>query len=824
MIVSVNWLKKFVKINLSIEELATQIGSKLVEVEGVTDLGQKYRDVLIVKVIKCAKHADSDHLSVTYIDDGGVTGDVWRGADGLIQVVCGAPNIRAGLTVAWLPPESIVPETANDVEPFRLSVRKLRGVLSHGMIASPRELDLWDEHSGILEIDDDFSAGARFAQSCELDDYLLEIENKSLTHRPDCFGMIGFAREVAGILGQKFNSPQWFNHQLKFKPQASEIAVAIDDSKLSTKFQASLVTNVREANGLSFLQKTYLARVGVRPVEPIVDISNWVMLETGQPTHAYDYDKLLKIAEAQGLEQICLTVRAGRQGEVMTLLDGKRVELSPEDTVIAIGHHPVALAGAMGSFDTKIDKSTERLVLESASFNLYKMRSAQMRHGIFSEALTRFTKGQPSAMTDIALGRNLELLTGVDDAPKLFAVATAELKTNSRTEIALNYQLINAYLGTNFNANILKTMLENVELEVKIKGDDLVVRVPWWRTDVTRRVEVIEEIGRLNGYDNLELDLPRRAISANLINSFDQLRQDLRQILASGGLNETLTYNFVPEKLIVKVGQASDNSYRLVNSISPELECYRQAILPNLLDKVYPNIRAGFEQFGLFELGKIHWKSHGLEDDGTPFEMNSLALVLADKKSSQTGFYLAKKYAELIANKLHLNFDYRPLKSKMPTATVFEPKRSAEIWLNEQLIGFVGEFKKTVCTSFKLPKLVAGLELDLQALAEHQATAQIQFKPIKTLPSVSRDLCLEVAREVNYQTIVEILTQATTKFKAIDFALTPVDFYKKTDDLKRVTIRLTLTPTDKTLVSKQVDAIVGQLTKALAAKLKFKII
>ena len=359
---------------------------------------------------------------------------------------------------------------------------------------------------------------------------------------------------------------------------------------------------------------------------------------------------------------------------------------------------------------------------------------------------------------------------------------------------------------------------------VKIKGDDLVVQVPWWRTDVTRRVEVIEEIGRLNGYDNLELTLPRRAISANLISSFDNLRQNLRQILASGGLNEVLTYNFVPEKLITKAGQNPDNSYRLVNSISPELERYRQAILPNLLDKVYPNIRAGFEQFGLFELGKIHWKSHGLEDDGTPFEMNSLALVLADKKSNQTGFYLAKKYAELIADKLHVCFDYRPLKLDLPTATVFEPKRSAEIWLNGQLIGFVGEFKKAVRTNFKLPKLVAGLELDLQALAEQQTTAQIQFKPIKTLPSVSRDLCLEVAREVNYQTIIEILTQATEKFKAIEFELAPVDFYQKDDDLKRITVRLTLTPSEKTLVSKQVDAIVDQLTKALATKLKFKII
>lgn len=824
MIVSVNWLKKFVKINLEIDELVAQIGAKLVEVEGVVDLGQQYRDVLIVKVVKCDKHPDSNHLSVAYIDDGGVTGDAWRGPDGLIQVVCGAPNIRAGLTVAWLPPESIVPETAQDTEPFRLAVRKLRGVDSHGMIASPRELGLWDEHEGILEITDQFAAGTSFAEAYELNDYLLEIENKSLTHRPDCFGVVGFAREVAGILGQQFQSPNWFTNNIKFKNQASEIEVAIADSKLSTKFQAVLMPNVREVAGLTFLQKTYLARVGVRPIEPVVDISNWVMLEAGQPTHAYDYDKLLKIANEQGLEQICLTVRAGRQGEALKLLDGKQLELSADDVVIAVGHRPVALAGVMGGFETKIDQSTERLVLESASFNLYKMRSAQMRHGILSEALTRFTKGQPTALTDIAVGRNLALLTGVEMAPKLFAVATAEMKASSRTEVALNYQLINSYLGTDFNANILKTMLENVELEVKIKGDDLVVQVPWWRTDVGRRVEVIEEIGRLNGYDNLEFSLPRRAIKANLPTDFDSLRQRLRQILASGGLNEALTYNFVPEKLITKANQQPDNSYRLINSISPELERYRQAIVPNLLDKVYPNIRAGFERFGLFELGKIHWKSHGLEDDGVPFEMHSLGLVVADKKASQTGFYLAKKYAEVIAQKLHLEFDYRPLTTDMPTRSVFEPKRSAEIWCGQQLLGFVGEFTKSVKANFKLPAMAAGLELDIEALEAVLSQARITLPRLKSLPSVSRDLCLEVAREVDYQTIIKALLAATIKFQAISFELEPVDFYKKDDATKRITVRLTLTPSDKTLVSKQVDAIVNQLTKALAAKVKFKII
>lgn len=824
MIISVNWLKKFVKINLGIEELAREIGSKLVEVEGVEDLGKKYQDVLIVKVVECEKMTDSDHLSVVRIDDGGVTGDKWRDQDGLIQVVCGAPNIRAGLSVAWLPPETIVPETAKDAEPFKLEVRKLRGVLSHGMIASPRELGLYDEHDGILELEGDFAAGESFARAFELDDYLIEIENKSLTHRPDCFGVLGFAREVAGILGQKFESPDWFTDQVKFKHQASEIEVEIADANLSTKFQATLVTNIKELDGLSFLQKTYLARVGVRPVEPMVDISNYVMMETGQPTHAYDYDKLLKIAQDEGLDKIRLTVRAGRDGEKLKLLDGKEIELSNEDVVIAVGKTAVGLAGVMGGFSTKVDKTTERVVLEAATFNLYKMRSAQMRHGVFSEALTRFTKGQPAAITALALGRNLAMITGIEGAAKLFPVATAEVKTLSRTEIVLNYQLINAYLGTDFSANILKTILENVELSVKIKGDDLIVAVPWWRTDVSRRVEVIEEVGRLFGYDNLKIELPKRGIQANLIDNFDRMRWGLRRALASGGLNEALTYNFVHSKLQQKSLQNIDNSYKIINSISPDLECYRQAILPNLLEKIYPNLRAGYEQFGLFELGKVHWKSDGLDDEGVPFERQSLAVVLADKKSTQTAYYLAKKYLALIEQRIHVRFEFKPLTTTAPIATLFEPKRAAELWSGDQFVGVVGEFKITVQKDFKLPKLAAGFELDLEALFAIRRQSQLELKFAGNLPSVSRDLCLELDRKINYQTVIDVLSKATEKFKAVEFAIAPVDFYRKEEALRRITIRLTLTPSDKTLTSKQVDAIIEQLLQALKAKIDFKII
>jgi len=209
MIISVNWLKKFTDIDGSVEELATLIGARLVEIEQVINLGEKYQGVVVAHVVECAPLEGSDHLNVTKIDDGGVVPDVERDENGYVQVVCGAPNVRAGLTVAWLPPRSTVPETFATSEPFVLSAKPLRGVVSNGMLASARELDLYDDHSGILVIDKEAAPGSSFAELYELDDYLLDIENKSLTHRPDTFGVIGFAREVAGIQGKPFQTPAW---------------------------------------------------------------------------------------------------------------------------------------------------------------------------------------------------------------------------------------------------------------------------------------------------------------------------------------------------------------------------------------------------------------------------------------------------------------------------------------------------------------------------------------------------------------------------------------------------------------------------------------
>ncbi|MBC7868970.1 hypothetical protein H7X69_02210, partial [Candidatus Saccharibacteria bacterium] len=280
MIISVNWLKKFTDIDLPIDELASLIGARLVEIEKVIDLGAKYKDVTVVRVVECAAIEGTDHLSVTKINDGGAVKDVERDENGLVQVVCGAPNVRVGMLVAWLPSGSIVPETFGGAEPFVLGVRNLRGVTSNGMLASAKELGLFDDQTGILEIDKELEVGTSFAVAYELNDYLLDIENKSLTHRPDAFGVIGFAREVAAITGKAFTTPEWLaNIHPIFAVKQSDVqspTVSIDDPSLSARYQAVVLSGADGTRQSPLEIKTYLARVGVRPINAVVDVTNYL--------------------------------------------------------------------------------------------------------------------------------------------------------------------------------------------------------------------------------------------------------------------------------------------------------------------------------------------------------------------------------------------------------------------------------------------------------------------------------------------------------------------------------------------------------------------
>ena len=821
MIISVNWLKKFVPDLPEIDELSKLIGARLVEIESIENLNEKYKDVVIARVISAKKVEGSDHLNLCKIDDGGKRDGVERDENGFVQVVCGAPNVREGLFVAWLPPKAIVPETFGG-ENFQLSARKLMGNMSNGMIASLRELGLGDEHDGILEIspetfENGLQAGDSFAEKFELNDYLLEVENKSLTHRPDCFGIIGFAREVAGILGQKFVEPD-FIKQSDFGFEVNNdksIVIDAQDSEICERYTAAIfdVSDILKNPNLT-LEKTYLLRSGMRPIDIITDLANELMLETGQPLHTFDFDKLAKI---NGGKNVKMTVRKAFENEELELLDGRKIKMSQNDIVIATGENDenaVALAGAMGGKSTEIDENTTRILVESATFNLYNLRNTQMRHGIFSEAITRFTKGVPEMMSRKVLDLfGVQLLALGGKSLSEIADSKGDFYYN-KSEISVSKDKINQILGTNFSSEEIRKTLENVGILTKNDNSEIFV-VPFWRNDLHIEEDLIEEVGRLNGYDNIKLQLPKRTFRAVKKAKIDLLQSEIREILVSSGANEILTYTFVHGDLLKKAGQDPKNAYKIINSISPELQYYRQTLTPSLLSKVNQNIRAGFSEFAIFEMNKITEKTLGLNEENVPLEQKKLAFVYT-KNKGENAFFEAKNYADFLFKKLGLKVEFVKFDlSKSPLSTEFEPKRSALIQVSnpkgEKILGVIGEFKKKIQKALKLPESTAGFELDLGILLENTGRTSVKIKDFSKFQSVERDISINVDESRQFAEIFDIFKDISSEFKDVEIETLPIDIFNNGDGTKNISIRFKITPFEKTLNGDEIRDIMQKI-------------
>jgi phenylalanyl-tRNA synthetase beta chain len=582
---SLNWIKQYTDVDLPVDELVAKIGAQLGEVEGVENLAPKYEGAVIVKVISCEKHADADRLNVCIIDDGGITPDVKRGENGYVQVVCGAPNVHAGMLAVWLPPGATVPNSF-DKEPFVLEARELRGVVSNGMLASAKELALGDDHDGIVEIDPnewspnqkDIKPGANFAKVFGLDDTVVDIENKMFTHRPDLFGELGLAREVAGITGKKFSSPKWYKEAAEF-PTGSGLALEVinEAPELVPRFMALTIKNLTVKPSPLWLQCALMS-VGQKPINNVVDVTNFVMLLTAQPTHAYDYDKL------RGHK---LVARMSKPGEKITLLNHKEYQLDPNDIVIADNEGAIGLAGVMGGGDSEVSNETKNIVLECASFDMYAVRRSSMRHGVFTDALTRFNKGQSPLQNQYVLHLLMQSIfdvAGGEVANEVFDMNSASGREWVHPPVPVSTKFINARLGLQLSAQDMKTLLVNVEMTVALDGENLTVTAPFWRTDIETREDIVEEVGRLYGYDKLSLELPTRSVKPVQKDELFQLKERVRRTLVKAGANEVLTYSFVHGELLKKADQDPSQAFRVSNALSPDLQFYRLSLTPSLLD------------------------------------------------------------------------------------------------------------------------------------------------------------------------------------------------------------------------------------------------
>lgn len=820
MIISLNWLKKYTDVSLDVEALAVRIGERIVEVESIEAIGPKYAGIIVAEVVSTKPIEGTDHLNLVMIQDGGKARGVERSADGTVQVVCGAPNVREGMKVAWLPPGVTVPMTHADAEPFVLSAKKLQGYVSNGMLASAKELDLYDDHTGIIEVDSaSAQPGDDFCSLYELDDYLLDIENKSLTHRPDMFGVVGFAREIAAVQEMSFRSPEWLidtDAAVDGSADTLELSVAIDDPAISERYQAVVLEGIDSQRETPLIIKTYLARVGVRPISTIVDITNYVMLVSGQPMHAFDYDKVLELAG----DDPTIHVRKAILGEELELLDGRVITLSEEDIVIAAGSKAIGLAGAMGGANSEIDTSTRRVILESATFDLYALRGTQMRHGIFSEAITRFTKGQPAELTLPALAQAIELFDEWTGSRVVGRVLEATGNRRTGGAIVVRTDAVCATLGVDAPAADIRDVLERVEFSIREEGDSLVVTPPYWRTDIHIVEDVVEEFGRISGFDTIEPRLPQRTFRAVSPSSFDLFRTRVADMLTRAGANEILSYSFVHGDLLKRVGQSPQNSYQLVNSISPELQYYRQTLLPSLLSYVHPNAKQGYDRFALYEINKVHPKSLGFSDEQVPVEHDSLSLVYTQKKASGgAAYYQIKAMLEFVCKGLGVSLRYVPLKDDLSEYAAYEPKRSALLETESGLIiGVIGELKRSVSTDFKLPKLTAGAEIDLRQLFIESERAVSTYYPLSRFPSTERDVCFRVGEDTSYGQLFDAVTTAWSQEQDVRASCEPIDIYAGGDSSDRnITLRMKIVSDSRTLTGDEVGDIMSRVIKSVVA-------
>jgi phenylalanyl-tRNA synthetase beta chain len=848
--VSVNWIRNLNSLYKTsadpmpkgIDDLVEKIGAQLGAVDEVIDLGKKYHGIVVVEVVSCEKHPNADKLSLCFVDDGNVVKEVERNEQGLIQVVCGAPNVKADMLAAWIPPGATVPST-HDKDPFVLEARELRGKLSNGMLASPKELGLGESHEGLLVIDGEVKPGTLFAEVYKLDDYIIDIENKMFTHRPDLFGQLGVARELAGIYGHSFKSPNWYKIDAEVPASSAKETCKLEFKnevpELVPRFCLLVIKDIKVGPSPMWLQ-TCLSRIGIKSINNIVDITNYYTHLSAQPSHAFDYDKVA--AKDPGTGVATINVRMSKIGEKITLLGGKTIELKEGAFVVSTQTQPIALGGVMGGADTEVDEHTKNIILEVGTWDMNTIRRTSMYYGLFTDAATRYTKGQSPLQNRAVIAKMAEdilrfaggrVCGELLDNNSLSDEIMNRGSLHEPVEITLGF--INERLGLSLNSDEIRKTLTNVEFKVEATGENLKITAPFWRTDIEIAEDIVEEVGRLYGYDKLPLELPMRDLTPAETNKMLAFKSRLCEILTKAGANQVLTYSFVHGNLLEKAGQDKNLAFKLNNAISPDLQYYRLSLTPSLLEKVHPNIKAGFSEFAIYEINKTHNKKimDGNEPN-LPREFQILALVFASASKARlpggAAYYQARKILDRIGHELGIDFKYEPLKKESDSGFFvtkpFEAQRSAKILdsTSGKPLGFIGEYKQDVAQKLKLPKLTAGFEIDLDLL-QNAAMPQRSYKPLNRFPSLEQDVTLRTDAKMPYATLAAFMQRQldmAAKEHGYDFELLPLDIFQKEDEQehKQTTWRINLMHPERTLTTEESNKLLDKIAAGAKNELK----
>lgn len=798
--IPLSWLKESIDIDLSPEEIANLLTLAGLEVDGIKKVSLSATGVVVAKIIESEKHPEADQLSIAKVTDG----------KEVYQVVCGAPNCRAGIKVALAKIDATL---IDDGKSFKIKKAKLRGVESFGMLCSAKELGISEESDGILELGEDLVEGTDL--SCLYEDIIFEISlTPNLGH---CSSVLGIARELSAATNIPLKPIKIEVHEDEKRLASSLIEVKVSNTTDCPKYACRVMTDVTVGNSPDWLKKR-LAACGIRSINNIVDVTNYVMLELGHPLHAFDKDRL-------GSQII---VKNPNKGETFVTLDGKTRILEDSDIVISSANEALALAGIMGGQNSEVHDATKNIVLEAACFSPSSIRKTSKRLGMSTDASKKFERGcDPNILTK-CLDRAAMLIQQTAGGSILKGVIDAGLKDFPKKTINCRLKRINTVLGTHLKKVEVADIFKRLEFVTQIVDDETFsVQVPTYRNDLKEEIDLVEEVARIYGFGNIVVEGVRYRSSEIQHDKMFLFEREIRTRILREGLQEFLTCDLIGPTLLEIVGKNNyeinahtvvDHSYvQVTNPTSIEQSILRNTVLPGLLQVVKYNIDHQNPDISGFEIGRIHFK-----DAGNYVEQSVLGIVMCgksrphhyDQKPQNVDFFDLKGVIENLLGELKV----KNISFKESKILPLHPGRQTAIYSGDLLLGIIGEVHPAVQRRLDVTEKILFAEINLHNLSE-VSTANETMKPLPIFPGSERDLTLTLKESVPVESVFQAVREASSKHLE---SLSLIDVYRSDKlgaNLKNVTFRFFYRDLESTMSQEKVDKEHARIVQSVSNKI-----
>lgn len=781
--VPLNWLKEFVRIDIDVEELAHKLTMRGLEVEALEAINPAFEGVVVGEILEMDRHPGADKLTVCKVDVG----------SDVLPIVCGAANIRQGDRVPVALPGSRL------VDGMAIEKRKVRGFESFGMLCSERELGVSEEHTGIFILPDQLKIGDPLERALSLADFVMDVNVPP--NRGDCQSILGIAREAASITDGGVVLPSFTLEE--HDDPGFKISLEIKDLEACPRYVLRLIRNISIVSS-PFWMRNKIMKCGMRPINVIVDVTNFVMLELGQPLHAFDYSR---IGERR------IEVRVAKENTVFRTLDSLDRRLEPGDILICDGHGPVALAGIMGGENSEITQDTKDVALESAFFDPLHIRRTARRLDLRSEASSRFEKGIDIETVDFSAQRAISLMSELAGG-KIVKGSREIYEPKAPRQLSVRLKRLSDIIGVPVKRETAAKTLNSLGLRVvKKEAERLDCSVPSFRHDISEEIDIIEEVARTIGYENIPATMPVSMLLPVKQDKVDACLGVVREFMTGAGFFEVINYGFFDEGDISKfrIGESDGrtNVVRLLNPISKELGVMRTFLAVGILENLAYNLNRGVKNVRFFEVGKAFFKQ-----DATAQESAHLAFVLAGKerdyfwreKSADIDFFDAKGILEGLLER----FDIHTPKVAPSEEPFLKPGNSADLYAKDVRLGWIGELDDEVCKRFDIEDKVYAAEIDLDSLILSGIPVS-GYRPIPRYPSVTRDFSFLVDETIPVASLIE-------KIRTISPLIVSVgvfDMFKK--DGRSVAFRAVFQSFEDTLRDEEVSAVQEKIIVELTA-------